>query len=599
MAKTASIPNPSAPEWQFGIKWKPGYDDEFQRRRFCALNGLGTTPIWEHRKWMAQYIWPDDSTLAWHYWTDRRLQSTCRKSWVTWLGAGGIGKSNDAAMLALEWWLECPHASAVVVCSTSLVMLKRRIWSELVRLHGMIPKKFGHCGELLSSGTIIRWEHGDDKHGIFGIAIAEGSIEEARSQLVGIHADRVWWIIDEMQGIKPALLDGYTLGNLAKNPESRLLGMGNPSNLEDPLCRHSRPIDGWESVERGVTESWKTHGGPMPGGGICEFFDGRKSPAVLDPAWGKRHPWMISQKQIDDHLRFEHGNENAPSFWSQCIGWPPTIGTESTVLDPSIIETFKCRDKAVWTDGRTDMAALDPAWTFGGDRRILQFFRLGKVNDSQGSRWMIEFGDWVNVPISESSSQPVEYQIAHFCKEACEKRGLLPNNFALDSSGRGGGLKAILQTIWGPVVGVEFGGAASELPVKSFVDADGQLVVQVAREIYARRVAELNLCIREFALSNGLRGISNEIAEQGCARKTFFKNGKWGVQSKQEVAKSPDNLDAAAIACDLARQKGAMPNISTVTDRADDWNEIVRESDKQFSGDNYLEEQTFEEAFQL
>lgn len=507
-------------------------------------------------------------------------------------------------MLALEWWLELPMNSAVVVCSTSLVMLKRRIWSELVRLHGLIPNtKFLNKGELLSSGTIIRWESGDDKHGIFGIAIAEGSIEEARSQLVGIHADRVWWIIDEMQGIKPALLDGYTLGNLAKNPEARLLGMGNPSNLEDPLCRHSRPVQGWESVERGVTPSWKTHGGPMPGGGLCEFFDGRKSPAVLDPAWGKKHPWMINQKQLDDHLRFVHGNEGDPSYWSQCIGWPPTVGTESTVLDPSIIETFHCKDKAVWTDGRTQMASLDPAWTFGGDRRILQFFKLGKVTDASGQRWVIEFGDWINVPISDTvknldgSPKPVEYQIAEFCKDECEKRDITPTNFALDSSGRGGGLKAILQTIWGQVVGVEFGGAASDTVVKTFVDRDGNVINKLARDIYARRVAELNLCVREFALSNGLRGMSQEIADQGCARKTFFKSGKWGVQSKKEVAKSPDHLDAAAIGCELAMQKGAIPSVALVEEKSMKWDEIREEQDKQFSEDNYSEGSQYEDAF--
>lgn len=589
------------PEEQFGIRWpqQDAFASEYQRRRYCALKGIGSVPTWEHRKWIAQFIWPDEDTLAWHEWTDRRVKSTCRSSWETWLGPGGCGKSTDAAMLALEWWLECPHASAVVVCSTSLVMLKRRVWSELVRLHNAIPDRIGYKGELLSSGTIIRWKHGDDKHGIFGIAIAEGSIEEARSQLVGIHAQRVWWIVDEMQGIKPALLDGYTLGNLAKNPESRFLGMGNPGNLEDPLCRHSRPVKGWESVTKRVTRTWKTHGGPMTGGGNCEFFNGKESPAVLDPEWGKRHPWMINQKQIEDHLRFVHGNEEDPSFQAQSIGWPPTVGTENTVLDPAIIEKFRCREKAVWTQGRKDMAALDPAFTFGGDRRILQFFRLGEAADESGIlRWVIELGDWINVPISgDIQGVPIHHQIVKFCKEKCEERGIPPEDFACDSSGEGGGLKSIFEVEWGPVVGVEFGGSASEMVVKSYTDTTGKEIIQLARQIYSRRVAELNLMVREFALGNGLRGISNDVAEQACARKTFFKNGKWGVQSKKEMAKSPDNLDAVAIACDLARQKGAVPSllIQKVATGSNFWNKLAQEVNDHFDSQNYTQPEDFKQ----
>lgn len=532
--------------------------------------------------------------MSWHSWSDRRIKSTCQSTWVTWLGPGGCGKSTDSAAQALEYWLESPHTTAVIVCSTSLAMLKRRIWSEIVRLHAALP--FKDKGELIATGTIIRWQHGDEKHGIFGVAIAEGSIEEARSQLIGVHTERVWWIVDEMQSVKPALLDPFTLGNLYSNPEARFLGMGNPSNLEDPLCRHSRPVGGWESVKRGETETWETHGGPG-GRGVCVFFDGRKSPAVLDPAWGKAHPWMISKTRIDQNLRFLHGNENDPAFWSQSIGWPPSSGTESTVLDASIIESFRCKEKAIWTDGFKQYAALDPAFTFGGDRRILQFFKLGRVQEEgQEARWVIEFKEWFNVPISEiaknedGTAKPIEYQILEFCRSECEQRGMKPEQFALDSSGRGGSLKAIFDSEWGPVNGVDFGGAASELPVKSFTDSDGNLVVQLAREIYARRVAELNLTIREFALSNGIRGMSNEVAAQGCARKTFFKGGKWGVQPKKEMPESPDNLDAAAVAVDFARQKGAIPTIQVIpAPRMDDWRTSARQYDQDYSSENYAE----------
>ena len=68
------------------------------------------------------------------------------------------------------------------------------------------------------------------------------------------------------------------------------------------------------------------------------------------------------------------------------------MGLESTLIDDSILLTFHCKDKSIWTEGFRHGAALDPAFN-GGDKAILQFFKYGETSNDDGKkRWVIEFG---------------------------------------------------------------------------------------------------------------------------------------------------------------------------------------------------------------
>lgn len=554
----------------FGIKWPQGYDSLVLRHNYCALHNVGRGSFY-HRKELIKIFWPG---YQWHAWSERRLQSICDKKWVTWMGPGASGKSTDAAIFALQRFLEAPQRTAIAVCSTTMKMLRKRIWSELSRWHQALPRGLGSVGELIDSDTMIRWKRGDTKHGIYGMAVEEGPIEEVLNNLIGMHAERVWLILDEMQGVREAIISATN--NMSKNAEFWFLGMGNPEG-DDPLTRESEPLGGWESVERGVTETWSTLGGPINEDGRCDFFNGRLSPAIVEPDGEKKYFYLINQRQIDGHLKRVAGNEMDPSFQSQCIGWPPMLGVESTVLDAAICQKFKCQEKAIWTHGFQQGWSLDPAFG-GGDRKILQFFRFGEVAEEAAERagvwdaviaptkkrWVIEMNEWLDVPIDTQAREPVHYQIFNYVKKACELKGMKFDDGGLDASGEGGGLKAIFDKEWGPIIGVEFGGAPSE----RFVEEGSQ---KTAKEEYDTRSSELNMTVRRFAMANGLRGISNEAKEQFCARKTFYRNKKTRVEPKSRRSKgqdkgfkdrlgySPDHADAVAIACEIAMQRGAVP----------------------------------------
>lgn len=520
-----------------------------------------------------------------HIWSARRLRGACELAFMLWWAGGGAGKTRDAAAFALEYWMEAPWETAVIVCSTTKAMLRKRIWNDVCHLWHRIELRPPHAplaykGEMMDTDCMIRWSPNDKKHGIFGIAVADGPVEDAINDLRGIHAARVLWILDEMQGVEEAIMG--VCPNHSKNPEARFWGFGNPTRMSSMLCRYAEPLGGWQSVVRGETEEWPIDEGLYQGKGACLFFDGRKSPAILDPEWGRRNPWMISKEQVDKHIAKK--GMNAPEVWTDTIGWPPMQGGENTVLDPQLIEKFRCKEAAIWTSEPRNAWALDPAFAEGGDERILQFFRFGKIADEFGDRWVIELGEVCEVPLNAESKEPAEYQIVEYVRERCKSKGLRPEDGATDSSGTGRGLLSAFHKEWGQVLGVEFGGRPSELPA----DESGK----PADEVFDRRVSELNVMVRNFASAHGLRGLSKGAEEQFCKRQMIYEGkGKWVVESKKVMKargeNSPDRADAVAIAVAFAREHDAVPGDYTQPLDSREHEKQQQDSDDMYTEDNY------------
>jgi hypothetical protein len=479
------------------------------------------------------------------------------------------------------------------VASTTMKMLRMRIWSEIVKYHQQLEGKQGaNVGELIDSKTLVRWQAGNDRNGIFGMAVEEGPVDEVVNNLIGIKAQRVLLILDEMQGVREAIMKATF--NLCSNPQFSFIGMGNPDSLMNPLGRESEPLDGWESVVRAETEQWETHGGPTLGHGVCGFYDGRKSPADDSPEERKRMPWLCNKDTVARILKGVRGNENAPEYWQMAIGWPPPMGLEATILDQSIIDMFKCRKPPVWVSDVTDCAALDPSFN-GGDKAILQFGKRGKTQYG----WAVGFGEWMEVPINADSSRPIHYQIVDFVKTECQKRNIPSREFACLAAGEGGGLVAIFNQEWGPIVAIEEGGSPSELTVDEYG--------KTAREAYDNRSSELCFGLRNMAMANGLGGISEEVAKQACARRTFYRNGKWCVEPKtgskgrtdergrpikgfkQRMGYSPDHFDAGVALIEHCRLKGAVPSATGpgVQQQNDNWHRLVKQSNAMYSERNY------------
>lgn len=588
---------PEVPD--FGIQWPTNIPTPLlNRRQYCARHNKGNVARWIHRKEIIKALWPcseqgdpPGAVYAWHRWNEKRLKGTCSHRWNTWAGSGGSGKTSDAAMLAIEWWLEAPHESAVIVCSTTKEMLRKRVWAQIAHFHNKLYERFGPkakkeniFGELIDSETKIRWRAGDDKNCIFGMAVDDGPVEDAINNLIGIHTTRVWLILDEMQGVRPPIVSPKVLGNLAKNPEAYFLGMGNPEHLNDPLGVHSEPLTGWGSVTLGVSEEWETKGGPMKGNGLCQSFIGSKSPADDSTAERKRLPWLINTEWMQAHLDSVGGNKQDPSYLSQAEGVWPMSGLEATVLTDQIITTFKCKEKAVWTERFTKCAALDAAFTADGDKCVLQFGKRGMTEIDGKRKWMIEYNEFLLVPIVADSEVPTDYQIVNFCKKQCQDRGIPAEEFATDSTGVGGGLGSIFKREWGAVMEVDFRGK----PTGNNVSDTNP---KPAYEEYDTRASELNYSIRQFAVAGSIRGLSAEACVDFNSRRTEYKNKKNRVESKKDMKKrigrSPDNGDACAIMLDLCREKGAIPSGAMPVASPINREKFIAEVASQFDDNNY------------
>lgn len=569
------------------MNWPPG-TAELNRRLSCARYDVGTLSRFEQRKAISETLWPSDNVYGLHDWSLRRLRGSCEYYFNIWWGPAASGKTTDAAALAVAYWLEAPWETRVMVCSTTKLMLRSRIWSQIVRLWSALPPWLGYKGVLTDSEYNIRWKDGDAINCIAGFGVNEGPVEAAINDIIGVHTHRLFLILDEMQGVREAIMGA--LPNLVKNPEAHFLGMGNTVSMMSMLCKYAEPIGGWNTVKEAETESWEIDAQEFPGVGLAQFFDGRKSPAVLDPEWGRKHPWMISKEQVDRHIAKRGMND--PKVWAFTIGWPPKMGMDNTVLSPELIEKFSCRERAYWTEGYKSKAALDPAFAEGGDRKILQFLKVGMVGDELGRRWVIEFGDWMEVQIDSTSNEPVEYQIVAFVKRECQERGIMPSDFALDSTGIGRGLKSIFDQEWGEVMGIEFGGSPSEL----IVDDEGN----TAKDVFDRRSSELNIMVKNFAKAHGIRGLSREAGDEFCHRMmSLGGTGKWIVEKKKDmkkrIGKSPDNSDAAACGVALCMQSGAVPGSNTAPGSRSIAQHDARASDDYYSDDNYNQTQQWEE----
>jgi hypothetical protein len=542
-----------------------------------------------HRKAALHLIW-EGTGIVWHPWIERALRSFCEYNWITWTGPAASAKSFNASLLGLLYWLEFPEGTSVIMASTTRDALARRLWYYVQDLHGRIRRRPDlSIGTALYSEYMIRWRAGDKKNGIFGLAIEDGPVEEALHNLIGYHNSRVLLVVDEAQGTREAIFQACD--NLAKNPEFKALLLGNAESREDPHGRFSEPLAGWLSVDPDTTQLWETRGGPARGVGTCVFFDGRKSPAITEAGGERKYPFLINQRQIDDALAY-HGSADHPRFWSQSIGFWPPVGITQTVLDERIVINNHLRERAIWYTSYQQCAVLDPSYE-GGDRKVFLPFKFGEVSGEDGARkWLIEFGDPVELKISVRDDQEIHYQIFHQCVELCRSLHIPPARFALGSSGEGGGLLSIFRREWGPVVGIEEAGRVSDRPLSA-------VNPRPSSEEYDRVVSELHFAVREFAINDALRNMPAHAITEFCARRWEMRNKRVRVETKTEMRKhfvrSPDYADACCFAVELARRLGAVAGTELRNQPQSSWMEMQREYDEMIADENaYLHSSAYD-----
>jgi hypothetical protein len=447
------------------------------------------------------------------------------------------------AIWAIVNFIAAPYDTMVLVTSTTLKDSRKRIWGSVRDYWQAAPPL---PGKLVDSMGLIRFEDGtggtSDKCGITLIAAEKKKEKEAVGKLIGFKNKRVIVIADEMPELSESILEA-SASNLSLNPEFQFVGIGNPASRFDAFGILSKPKNGWQSISP-LEDEWDTDRG------LCIRFDGEKSPNVVT---GKLlYPWIVTQAKLDEaKARF---GENSLAYYRMFRGyWAPT-GDEDNIYSETEIIAAGADSPAIWLEPPTQVAALDPAFTNGGDRTPVQFGEFGISRDGIPTL-MFTHRKLLQDNVHDKKKTRTEQIVQQF-RDVCSADGVDPWCAAYDKSGAGGPFGDVVSMVWAPeVLGVQFGGKASDLPV-SISDTT------LSTDRYTNRVTELWFGAKELIRTGQLKGIDRELAKEMCSRKYSTKKGtslRMEVESKTDMkartGESPDLADAAMILIELCRQR--------------------------------------------
>lgn len=542
--------------------------------------------------------WP---ALQWNEWLTEQIRSLCEPEYasrsgrmiqrtVVWTGSAAAGKTFAAGAFACAWFLAGRLApefdSFVRLTSTTKDMIGKRVWpvirkfyTEACDVRG-IPNSMG-C-HMVDSRKMLQHKKGDEKFSIAALAVKDGETQKAVENLKGQHASRILLIIDEANLTPTAIFEA--INNMKEGClDLTVLIIGNAESKLDNHGRASEPLKGWNSVSVS-SERWRTKGvkewGLAPG--ICLHFDAFESPNVK--AAKTIFPFLYTYESYLEKVNDDAAKSH--KFWSQTRGFWPPEGLTNTVFSETMISKYDLTGRMLFLGDRIEIASLDTA--FGGDDCVLQFAALGDVGGGFG----IECRAPIVIQPNATSAHEIDFQIARRVIEECKRRGVKPEHLAVDATGTGRGVAAIIAGEWGQVHRVEYGGAPSKMP-------SGQADMRPSVEVYDRRVTELWFSAREFAVGGQLRGLSQQACTEFCNRKFDFKGRKYSIETKEDYkdrhGRSPDYADSVVGLVDLARSLGHVAGTVYNLAGAREAQETAREADKVYDDSHLNSDQGAEE----
>jgi hypothetical protein len=565
---------------KYGMQWPHDEKDrvgEFLMELHCMKQNHGMNEgglgRYGHFRQAAQLAAP---WVEWNPWSEKIVRTLCSRKTVIMTGCAAATKTFTTSLFGYIWWNAQPLGSSVVLTSTSAKMVRKRIWPIMQQIYR--ETKFRR-GNIVDSKTTLQAVKGDDKNGIFAMAVREGPIEKALGNIKGVHNERMLVVIDEATDTPEAIFEA--INNLQKGcKEFRLVVIANATSKLDPHGKLCEPLGGWNSISVDDDE-WEIKGVPKWGveKGICLHFDGERSPNVLlgEDKW----PFIFTCKDLKKAQASEDARLHI-GYWKDTRGFWAGEGVCNTVFSESLIDKFDGKGRHTFLRAKFTVAFCD--FAFGGDECVFQSADIGDIGDGKLG---IQLHVPLTIPILAQSSEPVHYQIARRCIKECEDRGVEPHRFAGDSTGEGGGVMSIISEEWSNrIVWVEFGGSPSEMPASN---ED----MRPSNEVYDRKVTEMHFSAREFLRASQLKGMNDPACVDLCAREYTEQKRKKRLDKKDEAKKilghSPDHGDALVGVCELARRLGVIPKTGGVMQRATNWNDWAKKQNEVFSEVSYSE----------
>lgn len=516
--------------------------------------GLGLA---HHFRQLDRLLWPADVYDEWDAKMDAQL---IQGGIVGIVGPTSSGKSNRAAKFALRLYCAFPDECTVLVSTTTRESLEYRIWGEIKKYYNLAKRRYPdfpgymlESAQQLSSATKEVEEARDLRSGIKGVPCYKGDKWVGLGSFVGVKNKTVFVVADEAHLMPPGYFD--SAANLAGNSTRRpftLAALGNPKDPTDALGNLCEPRCGWDQLLQGDGDQlWESRVGRVL------RLDGTCAPNLaLGPG---REPckekirWSYLQL-VEDH--YGKGSWQWEMFVRARF---PVNVMERRLFVRKFAERFRAFEEPEWADAPlTHLYAVDAAYgAVGGDRCVGGHFRFGLCTD--GKYRLALRGGSVLIPVLAAGSEASpEDQIATYVRDYCVKEDIDPSHVFFDSTGRGS-LVAAFYRLWSvKVVGVEFGGPASERPdPQNPENAD-----RTCRQAYSKFVSELCFALRACIEADQFRGLTLDVAKEAEMRAWDLvgKPAKQEIESKEEMRKrlkrSPDLLDMVCVGVEGARQLG-------------------------------------------
>lgn len=546
---TSAPPQPPDNRFRkYGRIFQEGFDDfhaelvAFREGYTVESGGLGKA---QHFKNIVNYLWGKQNKIKkfiWHPWAEELLDALCSEKYVGAAGCASSGKTELAAVWGIVNFLCSPTNTMVILVSTTLKSARQRIWGSIVQFWQAVP---GLPGKLVDSQGLIRLDDGtggnkfSDKCGIVLIPCERSQEKDAIGKMIGLKNERVFLIADELSELTESICEvAFPGGNLTSNPYFQFVGLSNPSSYYDPFGKLIEPKDGWASINVD-SERWETNFG------VAVHFDALKSPNIL--AGKTIYPFLPTQEKIDDALK---ANEpTSARFFRMMRGFFCPEAAEDRIYSESDFIKFGATNEIVWSgtpvtprgESIVRVAALDPAFTNGGDRSVLYFGTYG-INTDGLPALCFDGYEILNEDVTDKT-EPRSYQIAKQFRALCEENDVWPENAAFDATGAGITFGDVVRVVWSDrVKRISFGGGASDKPA-SVSDSTP------AKERYANRVTEIWFSAKQLLRGRQLGGIDPDLAKELCARKYYERGSKLVVEPKEQMkyhfGRSPDLADAA------------------------------------------------------
>ena len=480
-----------------------------------------------------------------HPWAEQMVRAALKNKYLSIGGSASSGKSHTMAAWGIVNWLSQPRDTLILMTSTTLREARKRIWGSVISLLSVIDGAPIRVRDSIGNASYVdEKDNLIERAGLSLIAAEKSKTREAVGKFIGIKQKRVILIGDELAELSEAILNAG-LTNLSKNPFFQMIGMSNPNSRFDAFGVWSEPKDGWDSVDIQIADEWDTKWG-----GKYIRLDGERSPNIL--LGETKYPWLPTAAKLE---------EDRALLGSESRGYMRMIraiffdSDETTgIYAESELTKSGALGKIEWADKPTLVAGVDPAFTNGGDRTILSIAEVGYAKNGQ---YVCQFTDAIHLnDDATNKAVPRTYQIVQQIVDHCKRKGVSPENVAVDSTGAGAPFCDVLAGEWSPnFMRVTFGGKASD----KRVSMNSQLT---GLELYTNRVSELWFVGKELMRTRQIYGITSDLAQEMCARNyDMIKTGslKVKIESKPEFksrfGRSPDLADAAFLALDCARQR--------------------------------------------